>query len=374
MSGNSHDINKYKINDVRKNWRILDDDNFPNLRGIKLISHEEFTSVPEIPVYYVTSGWLANLFSKTPIIHCLIYAIRLFISSDSRTVIIVNGGNTLLWLWCGLLNAFPVFGKRKLFCWDIFVEYILGKEKRYWFFPFVKVTTQKKEKLARFILRQYGLNVVWSSKQVGTHAKHFNLPEQYFIFLPFKANHSKHETYEIPIDNYIFAGGNGKRDYNCLIDAVKDTGIPVVLSATDPAVRKDIKPLSNVIVVGAPEPAFAQLQAASRFVVIPMRYSGLKGGGEANFCNAMWHKKPVIATDSMAAQDYIVDGETGFVVKEGDSETLKDRILTLWTNPTLCHEMGLKGRKHVENNFTHYKFIRRLLRLVLLYGDQKNDI
>jgi glycosyltransferase involved in cell wall biosynthesis len=316
---------------------------------------------------------LALLWQRFSLLFYLFYAIRLFRASDGKSVIIINGGAVLLWVWCGLLNAFPLFGKKKLLCWDIFVEYILGTEKRLRFFPFLKITTAHKEKFARFILRQYGLNVVWSKKQVETHARHFNLPEHHFIFLPFKANHSKRETYDIPMGNFIFAGGNGKRDYETLIEAVRGTNISVIISATAPEVRKQIKPLPNVMVVGAPEPAFAQLQAASRFVVIPMTYSGLKGGGEANFCNAMWHGKPVIAADSIAAEDYIVHETTGFVVPSGDAEQLRQRILQLWHNETLCVEMGQRGRQHVENNFTHTQFIRRLLLLALVYGSSTNE-
>ena len=356
----------FTIDMVRKDWRVLDDESFPVIDGVRLISHEEFTSAPEIKVEYVGPGKVAAFFSKISILYWLLYAMRLFRASDSKSVVIVNGGVTHLWLWCGILNAFPIFGKRKLFCWDVFVEYILGQEKRLWFFPFIKITTQKKEKLARFILRQYGLNVLWSKKQVATHAKHFNLPEHHFIFLPFKANHSKRETYDIPMHDFIFAGGNGKRDYKCLIDAVRGTGIPVVISATDPEVRKSIEPLPNVMVIGAPEPAFGQLQAASRFVVIPMIYSGLKGGGEANFCNAMWHRKPVIAVDSMSADDYVIEGETGFVIPPGDSTALRNTITKLWTNVSMCNEMGLKARLHVEENLTHKKFINRLTRMAAL--------
>lgn len=356
------------IDDVRNDWRVLDGESFTMPDDVKLISHEKFTGESEINVEYIEPGKIARSFSKFSILYWLFYAIRLFRLSEGNSVLIVNGGVTHLWLWCGLLNAFPIFGKRKLFCWDIFVEYILGTEKRLKFFPFVKITTQRKEKFARFILKQYGLNVVWSKKQVATHARHFNLPEHHFIFLPFKANHSKRETYNIPMGNFIFAGGNGKRDYKCLIEAVRGTDIPVIISATDPAVRKTIEPLPNVIVVGAPEPAFAQLQAASRFVVIPMIYSGLKGGGEANFCNAMWHKKPVIAVDSMAAEDYVLDGETGFIIQPGDSKILKERIEQLWHDSDLCIAMGLTGRSHVANYFTHRMFINRLLRLAAQYG------
>ena len=354
------------IDDVRNDWRVLDNASFTVPNDVRLISHEKFTGETEINVEYVEPGKIAQLFSKISILYWLLYAIRLFSLSDSRSVVIVNGGVTYLWLWCGLLNAFPILGKRKLLCWDIFVEYILGTEKRLKFFPFIKITTQRKEQLARFILKQYALNVLWSKQQVATHAKHFNLPEHHFIFLPFKANHSKRETYDIPIGNFIFAGGNGKRDYKCLIEAVRGTDIPVIISATDPAIRKTIEPLPNVIVLGAPEPAFAQLQAASRFVVIPMIYSGLKGGGEANFCNAMWHRKPVIAVDSIAAEDYMIDGHTGYVVPSGDRILLRKKIMLLWKDDELCMKMGVNGRKTVEKYFMHKLFVRRLLRLAIV--------
>jgi glycosyltransferase involved in cell wall biosynthesis len=151
-----------------------------------------------------------------------------------------------------------------------------------------------------------------------------------------------------------------------LIEAVRDTNIPVIISTTDPEVRRSIEPLPNVIVLGAPEPAFAQLQAAAEFVVIPMVHTGLKGGGEANFCNAMWHGKPVIAADSIAAADYIIEGETGYVVPSGDAGVLRTRILELWNTPDLAAEMGQTARIHAVENFCHSAFIRRLLALTLL--------
>lgn len=357
----------FTLDAARSHWGILDDPGFPEQSGVRLISHEAFTSAPEIAVRHVQPGRLAALCRKVTPLHWFFYAWRLLAAAGPDTVVIINGGNTLLWCWCGILKAL-VFRKSRLLCWDLFVEFILGTEKKVPFLPFLKITTRHKETLARFILNQYELNVLWSAKQVPSHARHFRLPQEKFIFLPFKANHSKYPGYQIEMGNFIFAGGNGKRDYHCLIDAVRDTGIPVIISATDPGVRAGLERLPNVIVIGAPEPAFGQLQAASRFVVIPMINSGLKGGGEANFCNAMWHKKPIIAADSMAADDYVVPGITGYVVPSGDSGALREKILTLWHDPERCRAMGGAGHRHVQRYFTHELFIRRLLRLALLCG------
>lgn len=363
----------YSLKDVRKNWKLLDDEAFPNIKNVRLISHEQYVSFTDIRVEFIPAWEFTKNFIKIPIFYWLLYALKLLFAATQETVIIVNGGVTWLWVWCGVLNIIPFIGKRTLFCWDIFVEYTLDTQKNSNFFSLFKISSKKKEKFARFILEKYKINVLWSKKQVGLHASYFQIPEKHFIFIPYKSNHSIRETFDIQMDNFIFAGGNGKRDYNCLINAVKDTKIPVIISATDPKIRNQIKKLPNVMIIGAPEPAFGQLQSASRFVIIPMIYTGLKGGGEANFCNAMWHKKPVIAVDSMSAEEYIVDGKTGYVVKSGDSSSLREKILLLWNNPTLCKEMGIQGRKHVEKYFTHKKFLQRLLRLALICGQDKSE-
>jgi glycosyltransferase involved in cell wall biosynthesis len=282
-----------------------------------------------------------------------------------------------LWQTLGYLNRIPFFRHRKLLLWDVFVEYKLGTEKRLKFFPLIKIKTRWKEAIARHALVGYDLIVKWSRKQAAAHAQYYRLSEEKFVFLPYKSNHSNTLRYSqeslcnVTLGRFIFSGGNGKRDYQCLVDAVRGTGIPVIISATDPVVRKQIELLPNIILLGAPEPAFAQLQSICTLAVIPMIDSGLKGGGEANFCNAMWHGKPVIACCNMAARDYIIDGETGFVVPSGNSELLRQRILELWNDPERAEQMGRNGHLHVTKNYTHDLCIRRLLRLALVLGDAK---
>ncbi len=103
----------------------------------------------------------------------------------------------------------------------------------------------------REAIKGISLCVMWSKDQVGTHARFLGLPEERFVFVPFKANHSKSPHYDLPTCDFIFSGGNSKRDYKCLVEAVRGTGIPVIISATDPGVRRQIENLPNVIVLGA---------------------------------------------------------------------------------------------------------------------------
>ncbi len=356
--GDEHTISDSKkrpsIEEARRDWRVLDSPDFEIPEDVRLISHEKFTTCRDIEVDYIPPSGMVLYFRFFNKLFSLLYAFQLLRETNRQTVLILNGGGSL-WLFVGLLNRFFMWRKRDVLCWDIFVE----------------VDADWKRRLMSFALSTFRLNVLWSRPQIVPHANWLKLPEERFIFLPFKANHSKGPRYDLPIGGFVFAGGNGKRDYKALIDAVRDTNIPVVISSTAPEVRRQIDFLPNVIVLGAPEPAYAQLPAASTFVVVSMQHTGLKGGGEANFCNGMWHEKPVIAADSIAAMDYIVEGETGYVVPSGDSAALRRRILELWNDPEKVQRMGKAARKHVEENFTHKAFIRRLLRLALLVGYEK---
>ena len=341
---------------ICRDWRALDQEDFVDDPTIELIGHESFSASTGISLRVIPPGLLVNLANKlSKNLGSLIYAFQLLWACKSSNVLVINGA-TRIWFYAGLLNRFLFLRKRNIFCWDIFVE----------------VSTGWKQNIMAAAMKGMTLSVLWSSPQVASHAKFLGMPEERFIFIPFKANHTKGPRYDLPIGNYVFACGNGKRDYQCLVEAVRGTGIPVIICATDPAVRGSIENLPNVVKLGATEPDFAKLQASSCFMVIPMTYTGLKGGGEANFCNGMWHGKPVIAADSIAAADYIVDGETGFVVPSGDSQLLRERILTLWNDRELVEKMGRAGHQHVEKNFTHAAFVRRILRAAKILGVAKS--
>jgi glycosyltransferase involved in cell wall biosynthesis len=360
------------LNDIRKDCFVLDSDEFIVPKNVRLISPDQFTSIPEISVEQISPGRLATFFKRFSFLYYFFWSLRLFLAADPNTVIITSGAGGFF-LPLGFLNRLPFFRRRTILLWDLFVEYRLGREKRLWFFPFVKFKTKWKEAIGRYVMQGYTLIIVWSRNEVTGLSKYYRLPESLFVFSPFKANHSKHPNYDLPLDNFVFSGGNGKRDYKTLVEAVRGTNIPVIISTTKPQFRQEIEFAPNVMMLGAPEPAFAQLQAACRFAVVSMidsKSPGIKGGGETNYCNAAWHRKPVIFVDNIVAQDYVVEGETGFIVPCGNVELLRKRILQLWNDPELCKRMGENARKHVEKYFTHALFIRRLLRLALVLGQR----
>ena len=63
-------------------------------------------------------------------------------------------------------------------------------------------------------------------------------------------------------------------------------------------------------------------------------------------------KKPVIATNVGGVSELMIDKKTGFLIEKGNSDELIKKIEEFLNDPKKCQEMGIQGRKFVEDNFS----------------------
>ncbi len=68
-------------------------------------------------------------------------------------------------------------------------------------------------------------------------------------------------------------------------------------------------------------------------------------------------EKPVIATNGGGTSELIEDGETGYLVKEGDENQLAEKMQFLLDHPDTCLRMGTAGKKRIIENFNFKKMI-----------------
>jgi glycosyltransferase involved in cell wall biosynthesis len=61
---------------------------------------------------------------------------------------------------------------------------------------------------------------------------------------------------------------------------------------------------------------------------------------------------PVISTKVGGIPEFLVDNENGFLIDPGDSAQLTHRVLALLQDPKLAKEMGMRGRKLIEEKFS----------------------
>jgi colanic acid/amylovoran biosynthesis glycosyltransferase len=69
---------------------------------------------------------------------------------------------------------------------------------------------------------------------------------------------------------------------------------------------------------------------------------------------------PIVSTRHAGIKDAVVHGETGFLVEEGDWETMADYMIQLVQDPQLAGKMGRAARKHIEENYEMSKRVQTL--------------
>ena len=74
---------------------------------------------------------------------------------------------------------------------------------------------------------------------------------------------------------------------------------------------------------------------------------------------------PVVTTDVAGTSELVLDGQTGYVVPQGDVDRLAHAMVTLVANKQLQQSMGQAGRERIEREFS---FTHRLQRIEELYA------
>lgn len=104
-------------------------------------------------------------------------------------------------------------------------------------------------------------------------------------------------------------------------------------------------------------PAYASLD----LFMLSSRREGLPN----SILEAMAMGLPVVTTDVAGAKELVIDGETGFVLPQGDVHGLAQAAQALVENDNLRLRMGRAGRERIEREFS---FTQRLRCIEELYG------
>jgi glycosyltransferase involved in cell wall biosynthesis len=82
------------------------------------------------------------------------------------------------------------------------------------------------------------------------------------------------------------------------------------------------------------------------------------------FLEAMILEKPVVASNSGAAPEIIIEGENGLLFEQGNHHELAKCILTLIKDTERCLRMGIRGKEIVQTKFTLEKQVEKIQALL----------
>lgn len=78
---------------------------------------------------------------------------------------------------------------------------------------------------------------------------------------------------------------------------------------------------------------------------------GSKEGTPVVLMEASACSKPCVSTRHAGIPEIVLDEQTGFLVNEGDVDSIADRLETMYDDKALRESMGTRGRRHMENDF-----------------------
>jgi glycosyltransferase involved in cell wall biosynthesis len=114
--------------------------------------------------------------------------------------------------------------------------------------------------------------------------------------------------------------------------------------------RQQVKEMEieKYVTFAPPMPDIVDLYRGFDIVVVPT----LRGGVGLAALEAMAMAKPVVASKVGEILHVVADKRTGFLVPEGDSDQLADRIIKLLEDPELAAELGRAARRRVEEMYS----------------------
>jgi glycosyltransferase involved in cell wall biosynthesis len=73
------------------------------------------------------------------------------------------------------------------------------------------------------------------------------------------------------------------------------------------------------------------------------------------FLEAMAHKLPIVATNIGAIPEFVVEGQSGYVVEPDNPQQLADKLMDLIDSPEKCRAFGAYGHQRLWETYTWHK-------------------
>jgi glycosyltransferase involved in cell wall biosynthesis len=164
-------------------------------------------------------------------------------------------------------------------------------------------------------------------------------------------------------ESYLFSIGLSFRDYGTLMAAAKKTSRRFVVVTTDAYIKGLDIPENVTIHRNTFGNAALELLKESAAVIFPLEKTFSPAGLTA-LINAMCYGKPVIATRSMATEEYIAHGETGLLVTWKDPDAIVDAINALFADPENADAMGKRAREAVLKNHALETYLKKIVDII----------
>lgn len=168
---------------------------------------------------------------------------------------------------------------------------------------------------------------------------------------------------------YIYSSGLELRDYETLIEAVRNLPVQLVISAGSPwshhTFARGVETLPpNVHVSSFSASQRRTLYRGAAFVVVPVLPT-LQAAGITVLIEAWAMGKAVIASRTVGLMDYVIDGVNALSVPPSDPAALRERIRFLLDRPEVAEQLGQAGLQTVKREHETGQYVRQVRDTIL---------
>ena len=219
--------------------------------------------------------------------------------------------------------------------------------------------------LTQISLRQIDRFVVHSRQEIDIYSEWLGLPKERFEFVPFPCAGIEGDYTENTESPFIASLGSAHRDFPCFFQAVQELNIPTIVASGKSALE-GIKIPDNVQTpFGISRADCHKIAQEGRLNVIALQpKEDVTAAGHVTIIEAMHMGRPIIVSDCYRMSDYIKHGETGWLVKPGCLDSLKEAITLLWNDEELRNRLGRNAKAYAQKHFTEEAAARDLERIL----------
>lgn len=202
--------------------------------------------------------------------------------------------------------------------------------------------------------------ICFAKEECDYYSDVFHVAKGKFIYVPLGCKMAKADI--TTDDGTVFSAGRSNRDYDFLVGLMKDSQTKIII-ASDSYRRKDV-PSNIEILNDCYGQDMINLMAKSHCVVVPLK--DLKvSSGQLVVLQAMSLGKPVICTMSDGIKDYVIDGETGFLVNNTRTEWF-DALEKMYKDKRYYDSMSRAAFELYQKEFTEKAMYRRIAKVINL--------
>lgn len=224
-----------------------------------------------------------------------------------------------------------------------------------------------KRAIRRFLYRKVDRFVVYSNAECRLWAEYLGYDESRFKTILFASNlldpSRVPDGLYLPDGEYGFAAGRSGRDYRTFFEAVKDIDYPFVVVAGKESVQGLEIPKNVTLHCDIPWNDYIELLKKAAFTVAPL-HNWQRSIGQVVILEGYAFGKPTVSTRCIGTEDYVQEGQTGYLVTPYDSLEMRNTIQKILDSDENRRNMGKNALERCKSHFSPNAYLEQYLKVL----------